>query len=175
MSMTRDPEVQDFLDRLRSASEGLPPQDFRDLWDSVNDHLAAAQAEGIPTRSALYRLGSPEAIVAAAREAMPPSHGGHQMPAPISPSTHRANWTVALLGLGPLFVIGWVVGVARLWAMNMWTFPQKILGTATLPVTLLLASHFCDGPVVPAAGLLTNGLAACYLSLRRAPRRGFEW
>lgn len=90
---TMDGLVADYLDRVRSAATGLPPERREELVADLRDHITAARAELAPeteagVRTLLDRLGDPAAIVA---EAMV----GAAAPVPVPPQ--RSNRTLVIV------------------------------------------------------------------------------
>ena len=132
MSTTVDPRVTDYLNRLRERASVLPPDEFEDVWQSVHEHLDEAAERGEPIEQALARLGSPEAIVAAA--AGQPSA---QPTRPVQPQRPLRGVDVAALVLlqvgAVVFGLGWIAGVLLLWVSDRWKWWEKLLGTLVVP------------------------------------------
>jgi uncharacterized membrane protein len=68
---TTDELIADYLERVRRAGAGLPPDRLDELITDLREHIAAARAELAPeteakVRTLLDRLGDPAAIVAEA-------------------------------------------------------------------------------------------------------------
>jgi hypothetical protein len=120
------PLVADYFRRLERAARVLPRHQRDELLAEIGDHLDAGittDATEAEVRNLLDDLGSPEAIVAAAR--------------PDGPSVERGPREVAALimlvtGL-PIFFFGWVIGVALLLWSPLWTARQKLLGILVFP------------------------------------------
>ena len=131
-------------------------------------------------RTLLDRLGEPEEIVAAARDEGPgaaaeagdgpppwgpPSwHGGSWGAAPppthapatvtTPPSTALETAAVLMLTVGSLLpVLGWLVGVALLWASRRWRTWEKVLGTLVVP--------FGPGILLPLSALTGFSTQTC--------------
>jgi hypothetical protein len=168
----------DYLRRLEAAAARLPRDRREELVTELRAHIDAALAERgsadeATVRDVLERLGSPEEIVREADDAPPPAarRGTHD--------------TVALLVLGfggfVLPGLGWMIGLALVWASPSWSRRQKWIATA-LPVgtgLLGLLRIMSGGPLGPFELVLTVGAvgavaAAFYLrtvTARRAPLR----
>lgn len=89
--------------------------------------------------------------------------------APRRPAAGKLEWmTVFVLPLGGIVipVLGWLVGVALLWASKVWTFREKVLGTllvpgglAAIPIIALVAASSetsCGGGTGHAASVCTS-------------------
>ena len=136
MTVTADALVQDYLDRLEGELAAVPRARRREILREIEDHIAAARAEGegvteAELRTLLDRLGDPAAIAAEAREDArerpPERHGGvHEIAA------------IVLLLVGGFVVVGWVVGVVLLWISDAWTRRDKLIGTLVVPFGLAL-------------------------------------
>ena len=162
---TVDQLVADYLDRLDRAAGTLPYDQGRELVDEIGGHIASARAAGAAAdaaavRTMLDRLGTPEEIVAAARDAgLPP-------PVPARPpGTGLELAAVLMLTAGSFLpVLGWLVGVVLLWSSRRWTAGEKLLGTLVVPLGPggvlvlggLLGGRTCGGgTVVDANGTVT--------------------
>jgi hypothetical protein len=131
MTMATGQLVDDYLGRLESELADLPRARRAELLDEIREHIAAAQAELEPgdeagLRTILERLGDPADIAAEARER-----------SDVQPRQGRgleiAALLVMLLGGAIIPVIGWLAGVALLWASNVWTTREKLIGTLVPP------------------------------------------
>ena len=125
---TQHPLAAEWLERLRTASAALPASEQADLLADIEAHLAEsipADATEAEVRDALDRMGDPEEIVAEAQGS----------PLPVAPRRGTLEWVaiVLLLAGGLLFVLGWFVGVALLWASRAWTVRDKLIGTFVVP------------------------------------------
>lgn len=140
----RSPLVDDYLRRLELAARRLAPDQRAELVDGISEHLDSALEAVDPddeasTRVALDRLGTPDEIVAAAAEGDSPAGrrgwSNQTSAGPDRPSVGAKEIvTVILLALGGfLFVVGWFVGVAMLWASDRWSTRDKIVGTLVWP------------------------------------------
>ncbi len=131
MGRTRkDQLTRDYLRVLDRRLASLPGPRRRQIRDEVRAHieegcrpLALDDEAGV--RQLLEQLGDPEEI---ARE------GGADL--------HRRTWPEALVPVlllfgGFLFVVGWLVGAAILWASPVWPLRDKLMGTLILPFGLL--------------------------------------
>ena len=163
---TAHPLVDAYRRRLVSAARRLPRRDRRELLDALEEHLAAGAHEGASEaeiRNMLEDLGDPEDIVEAAQPAAASRPGLLEVAA------------VVLLLVGAFFppVVGWILGVALLWASPAWSVSQKWLGTLIVPgglaAPLLLAWYGpsrmdCSIPTSPGAvptGRVTDASVMC--------------
>ncbi len=143
-----DSLVDDYLARLTTAAQSLPPERRVELLEGITEHLQAARAAGAAAdeaavRTLLDRLGEPEEIVAAALEDGLSSPGsGAYVPRYPAAGPHVASppslvleaCTLAMLTVGSLLpVLGWLVGVALLWSSKRWRPWEKLLGTLIFP------------------------------------------
>ena len=139
---TLHPLADAYLKDLRRAARGLPRGRRDELLADIEAHLAEtapAGASEAEVRSALDRLGDPEAIVAAeAGDAPPPRRRG---------SVEWAAIILLLVGGVVIPVIGWIVGALLLWFSQAWTVRDKIWGTLVLPGGLLPAAWLVIAPV----------------------------
>lgn len=120
---TTDDLVADYLERVRRAGAGLPPERREELITDLRDHLLVARAELAPeteagVRTLLDRLGDPAAIVAEATEAT------QATVAPVAPARRRSNRTLVIVlsvlaALVLLPVLVCLVGAA-------WFFPARV-------------------------------------------------
>jgi hypothetical protein len=122
------PLAQDYLERLdRIAGERLPRSERSDLVEEIRGHLAETAPAGTSdadVRTALDRLGSPEAIVDAAAPAVRMRRrGAHEWFAIFG----------LLLGGFVIPVLGWLVGVILLWTSRAWSTKDKLIGTLVVP------------------------------------------
>lgn len=125
--MTDDQLAAAYLKRLRRAAGTLPQARRKELLEAIEAHIAEARAAGaVPLNGVLDDLGEPEEIVAAAGGSARAGAGGQQIAA-----------VILLLVGGPVFLIGWVVGVVLLWTSARWRWYDKLLGTLVWPGGLL--------------------------------------
>lgn len=157
---TVDQLVARYLDRLHRAADVLPGDQASELEDEIGGHIASARAAGAAgdeaaVRTMLDRLGTPEEIVAAARDDAAPA-----APAPTRPpGTGLELAAVLTLTAGSFIpVVGWLVGVVLLWSSRRWTVTEKLLGTLVVPLgpggVLVLgaglpAGQMCSASVPP--------------------------
>jgi hypothetical protein len=144
MTTDADRLVEEYLKQLRRELAGVPRGRRRELLDEITAHIVEARAdlaaEGeAEIRNLLDRLGDPAEIAAEEQERS-------------GVSSRRAGPVeiFALIGLlvgGFLFVIGWFVGLVLLWASEVWTTREKILGTVLVPGGLLPAFLILSGAV----------------------------
>jgi hypothetical protein len=150
--------VEEYLDRLEGELRDLSRARRRELVDEIGEHIAAARAELAPgdeagLRTVLDQLGDPADIAAEARErfGVQPRRGG---------ALEVVALILVLLGGAIIPVLGWLAGVALLWASRAWTVRDKLIGTLVPPGGLasvffvyFLAGSFrkCDARVVDPA------------------------
>jgi hypothetical protein len=172
-----DQLAADYLRRLEAALAGAPPDRRHELLEEIGAHLAEARAE-LPAdderavRELLDRLGEPGEIAAAALveadagapDDAPAGFGGAASASPaVAPSPPRPGWkeglAVPLLLIGAFFfLVGWFAGVALLWASNLWSFRDKVIGTLLLPFGWLGAFMlaFSGGSVESCSGWIDD-------------------
>ncbi|HVA21252.1 MAG TPA: hypothetical protein VNN74_04055 [Candidatus Micrarchaeia archaeon] len=130
--MTPSPRVHPLAERfrrqLRTAARELPARPRRPLLEAIDAHLeeaAGPDATELEVRTALERLGSPEAIVAAAQP-----EGTRLRGAPVLEVA-----ALLLLSLGSLVVpvLGWLVGAVLVLLSTRWTRVDKLLGILVWP------------------------------------------
>ena len=154
MNVDADPKaelVRGYLERMRAAAAGLPPDRREELLAEVREHIGAAlTAEpGEPTevsvRNVLDRLGPPEEIVRAERDdPAPPAAEQDGAAAGTTPPPWGALEAAALVTLAAggivLPVIGLLIGLLLAWLSDRWTTQQKLVASAIalLPVILAL-------------------------------------
>jgi hypothetical protein len=143
-SQTLHPFAADYLDRLRRAGRGLPPERLRELVADIEAHLSEAIDPGASDAEALTvidRLGEPEAIIAA--EARRPDE------LPVRRGQREWAAIVLLLLGGFIFGVGWFAGLILLWTSRFWTRREKWIGTLVIPGGL--ATSFVFGVLVLSA------------------------
>jgi hypothetical protein len=150
--------VDDYIDGLARAAQSLPAERREELLADVRSHVAESGATTeAEVRNVLERLGSAEEILAAYEDA--PS-----TPPRAEPRLRFQEYAaLVLLPLGGfLFIVGWLVGVALLWASNRWRTGEKWLGTLFPPfgylsfaIAGLLPGQTC-GTATDASGGVTE-------------------
>jgi hypothetical protein len=125
---TLHPLAAKYLERLRRAARGLPPDRRRELLTEIEGHLSEAidaSASDAQALTVLDKLGEPEAIIAAERpdaDELPAGRGTKEWAA------------IVLLLLGGFVVgVGWVAGLILLWTSRAWTVRDKWIGTLVVP------------------------------------------
>lgn len=121
--------VDDYIDGLARAAQSLPAARREELLDDVRSHVAESGATTeAEVRNVLERLGSAEEILAEYEDAPGP-------PPRAEPRLRFQEYAVlVLLPLGGfLFIVGWLVGVALLWASDRWRTGEKLLATVFPP------------------------------------------
>lgn len=150
MNRTRlHPLAEDYLGRLETLAQALPPRDRHDLLTELRGHLHAGLPDGATdadVRNLLDDLGAPEDIVAAATAdsgtAAPP---GVTRPGKV-PLPH--GWgvveVIAVLALtaGAFIVpvVGPLVGICFAWASTRWTRREKTVATVLTLLPLVVLS-----------------------------------
>ncbi|MFI1657736.1 HAAS signaling domain-containing protein [Streptomyces sp. NPDC020472] len=188
MTGTEHPLVTDYLATIEREASFLPAGRREELLADLREHLAVAVGEEQDpeaVRAVLERLGSPSAIVAAARAEEPETAAASPEGGPRPRTRHTV--TAVLLGLTGLAglagslpaVAALVVGLVLLWTSDAWDRGTKVLATAltlATPVVValgafLLAARF--GPTelltVLVVGIALPAAAAVRL-LRTRPR-----
>ncbi len=148
---TADVLVADYLARLAHAAAGLPAPRRDELLEEIDAHIRSARADGgndeAAVRTLLDRLGTPEEIVAAAAEEIPPVIAVRQ------PSAALEITAFAMLTVGSFILgVGWLVGVVLLWSSRRWRVGEKLLATLVLPggpglfplVSLFVPTQVCS-------------------------------
>jgi hypothetical protein len=125
---TLHPLAAQYLERLRRAGRGLPPERRRELLAEIEGHLSEAidpHAADAQALTVLDKLGEPEAIIAAET-----SH-----PDEVPDGRETKKWAaIVLLLLGGFIVgVGWFVGLFLLWTSRAWTTRDKWIGTLVIP------------------------------------------
>ena len=156
MNRSSDDHVETYLSRLEGELAGLPHERRHELLGEIRAHIEEARAELSPDDEAglltvLERLGDPAEIAAEAGsrgERVPGRVGGREL------------LTVVLLLVGGVLVplVGWIVGLVLLWASEVWTRREKLLGTLVIPGGLLLPVGIV---LLAAAAGLFEGYQTC--------------
>ncbi|MFC7929354.1 HAAS signaling domain-containing protein [Streptomyces cinereoruber] len=138
MTRTAHPLVTDYLATVEREASFLPAERREELLADLREHLDVAVGEERDpetVRAALDRLGSPAAIVAAARAEEPEAAAG---PRPGGGSKGRTTHTAVILGLTGvagyvdpfLGLLVLILGLGLLWSSDVWTRSTKLLATA---------------------------------------------
>ena len=133
MTTPIDPRVEAYLRQLDFALSPLPWDQRNEIFTDISEHiereLAVAGGDPAAVDDVLRRVGDPHAI---AVEAGAP-------PAPVVqvPRAGRGLEIAAVLlisaGSFLIPVLGWIVGVALLWASRRFTRADKLIGTLVPP------------------------------------------
>jgi hypothetical protein len=146
---TLHPLAEDYLLRLRRASQHLPRDRRRELITDIERHLAEvapSDASDHDVLDALERLGPPGDIVDAEQPAAQMS---------VDRRGTREWGAVILLPLGGFaFGVGWLVGLILLWSSQLWTTRDKLIGTLVIPGGLVTAFYIA---VIAAGNAQTEG------------------
>ncbi|MEU4063776.1 hypothetical protein AB0F25_15310 [Streptomyces wedmorensis] len=168
MTGTEHPLVTDYLTTIEREASFLPAGRREELLADLREHLAVAvgdEPDPETVRAALERLGSPSAIVAAARAEEPETLVTPAAPA-ASATTEaqtRSSRTVAttiLLGasgvatlaLDFLGLVALAVGLGLLWTSAVWDRRTKVLATAltlATPVVVILGAFLLAARLGP--------------------------
>ncbi|WP_426364257.1 HAAS signaling domain-containing protein [Streptomyces sp. E-08] len=153
MTGTEHPLVTDYLATIEREASFLPSGRREELLADLREHLAVAVGEEDDpeaVRAALERLGSPSAIVAAAR-AEEPEAPTAAVAAPRTQPRTRTIVTAVLLGISSIAVfaapfIGLaaiIAGLGLLWTSGTWDRATKVLATTlTLAPLVVIALGF---------------------------------
>ncbi len=140
--MTDNPEVRAYLDRLDRALASVPFGTASELRAGIAEELNAT--DEVTARARMQALGDPEDVAAAART----DHEASIAP-PVSasrrPATASTAYTIvacALVAIGGIVVpvVGWVFGIALVWASPLWRRSQKWIATVA-PIVLAVATE----------------------------------
>jgi hypothetical protein len=167
MMPTSEQLVRDYLERLEQELADLPNARRREIIEEISEHIEEARTSGAAdeagVRSLLDRLGDPADIAVDARERLgvrPRRSGIFEI----------AALVLLLVGGVVLPVLGWLVGVALLWASAVWTTRDKLLGTVVVPgglaLPLFLAmfpayTEACSEELDPVSGAPISGAQVC--------------
>ncbi|WP_432088373.1 HAAS signaling domain-containing protein [Streptomyces sp. bgisy095] len=149
MTRTAHALVTDYLETVEREASFLPAGRREELLADLREHLDVAvgdERDPETVRAALDRLGSPAAIVAAARAEEP------EVPAAPRPEgTSKSRTTHTAVVLGATGVAGYahpllglavlIAGLVMLWTSDAWERGTKVLATvlvALTPLALLL-------------------------------------
>ncbi|MFC7965234.1 HAAS signaling domain-containing protein [Streptomyces cinereoruber] len=191
MTRTAHPLVTDYLATVEREASFLPAERREELLADLREHLDVAVGEERDpetVRAALDRLGSPAAIVAAARAEEPEAAGAPAGPRSEGVSKSRTTHTAVLLGVSGLAVflglyVGLIVliaGLVLLWTSDAWERGTKVLATAlvalaplALPLSGLLGAAGRIGPTELLVLLVTAIVLPVVAAVRlvRAARR----
>ncbi len=159
--------VDDYIDGLARAAQSLPAERREELLADVRSHVAESGATTeAEVRNVLERLGSAEEILAEYKDAP-------ATPPRVEPRLRFQEYAaLVLLPLGGfLFIVGWLVGVALLWASNRWRTGEKWLGTLFPPfgylsfaIAGLLPGQTC-GTATDASGSVTESCSGFALPI----------
>ncbi|MEU3482003.1 hypothetical protein AB0E66_28095 [Streptomyces sp. NPDC033753] len=191
MTGTEHPLATDYLATIEREASFLPAARRAELLADLREHLAVAvgdEHDPEAVRAALERLGSPSAIVAAARAEEPDAPvTAASTAAPETQPRTRTVVTAVLLGVSGIAglagslpaVAALIVGLALLWTSDAWDRGTKVLATAlalTTPVIVALAGFLLAARLDPtellvvlAAGIALPATAAVRL-LRTRPK-----
>ncbi|MFI1976619.1 HAAS signaling domain-containing protein [Streptomyces wedmorensis] len=178
MTGTEHPLVTDYLTTIEREASFLPAGRREELLADLREHLAVAvgdEPDPETVRAALERLGSPSAIVAAARAEEPETLVTPAAPAvPAAPEAQsRSSRTVAtavLLGVSGVAILSFdfaglvalAVGLGLLWTSAVWDRRTKVLATAlalATPVVALLGAFLLAARLGPTELLVILALA----------------
>ncbi|WP_369144636.1 hypothetical protein [Streptomyces sp. R44] len=171
MTGTEHPLVTDYLATIEQEASFLPAGRREELLADLREHLAVAvgdEEDPQAVRAALERLGSPSAIVAAARAEEPETTA---VPAPAKDPQPRSRTvtTAVLLGISGVAtavspfvgVVVLVVGLVMLWTSTAWEQRTKVFATVltvALPVLIILGMFLLAARVGPTELLVVLAL-----------------
>jgi uncharacterized membrane protein len=144
MMPTTHPLATDYLRRLDAAAAVLPALDRDELVAQIRDHVDAGlapDATEADVRNLLDDLGSPEQIVAAARQenALVNLLAADVQPPRRIPVFEIVALMVLVIGfLATPPLIGWIPGAALVLMSRVWTWRDKLIGIALLLVPLAM-------------------------------------
>ncbi|WP_051844865.1 HAAS signaling domain-containing protein [Streptomyces globisporus] len=141
MTGTEHPLVTDYLATIEREASFLPAGRREELLADLREHLAVAVGEEQDpeaVRTALERLGSPSAIVAAARAEEPETAAAPTAPSPTPQPRSRSVLTAVLLGVSGIATLAspfaglaaLALGLALLWTSAAWQQRTKVRATA---------------------------------------------
>ncbi|MFF0560666.1 HAAS signaling domain-containing protein [Streptomyces sp. NPDC004266] len=153
MTGTEHPLVTDYLATIEREASFLPAGRREELLADLREHLAVAVGEEQDpeaVRAALERLGSPSAIVAAARAEEPETTAVPAAPSAAPQPRSRSVLTAVLLGVSGLAALtspfaglaALALGLGLLWTSAAWQRRTKAVATAltlAAPVTVGLS------------------------------------
>ncbi|MFB6839832.1 hypothetical protein [Streptomyces sp. NPDC056361] len=190
MTGTEHPLVTDYLATIEREASFLPAGRRAELLADLREHLAVAvgdEQDPAAVRAAVERLGTPSAIVAAARAEEPETAAAPPAPAAEAQPRSRTVTTAVLLGVSGVatLVSGFaglaalVVGLVLLWTSAAWDQRTKTLATClalATPVVVTLGAFLLAARVGPtellvllAVGIALPATAAVRL-LRARPK-----
>ena len=132
MTTPIDPRVEAYLRQLDFALSPLPWEQRNEIFTDISEHIEReiATTGGNPAaiEEVLRRVGDPHAI--AVEAGAPPA----PMPAPRAGRGLEIT-SVILISAGSFLipVLGWIVGVALLWASRRFSRADKLIGTLVPP------------------------------------------
>jgi uncharacterized membrane protein len=141
--------IKGYLRRLERASRSLPRAERRELRAQIEEHLRSAlppEPSEADVRGVIERLGEPEDIVAEQY-----GRAGSDRARATGIGAQGVCAIVLLLIGGFLAGFGWIVGAVLLWTSQLWSTPEKLVGTLIIP------GGFATGLFVTSA----VGLEAC--------------
>lgn len=153
--------IDGYLAELRRALRRLPSARRHQVVDEVAEHVAEARSnldheDATAIRALLERVGDPWAIAAEAGAA--PVHARGRV---AGGADAFVPWLLLLGGL--VFVVGWLLGAALLWASPTWRVRDKVLGTLVWPgglAVVLVLSGAAMGGALPEGAFVLLGLVA---------------
>jgi hypothetical protein len=140
MNATADHLVDRYLKHLEAELGDLTRARRRELVEEISEHIVEARASlatggEAGVRTLLDRLGDPSEIAAEARErfGVQPRKRGWLEPVAL---------VLLLIGGVILPIVGWFAGLVLLWASQIWTTRDKLIGTFVVPGGLAPAFYY---------------------------------
>jgi len=134
MTTPVNPQVDAYLRQLDFALSTLPWDQRSEIFTDISEHiqreLAGAGDDPAVVAAVLERVGDPRAI---AQEAGAPPAVAPMPPRPRGRGLEIAAVILISAGSFLLPVIGWIVGVALLWASSRFSRADKLVGTLVPP------------------------------------------
>jgi uncharacterized membrane protein len=130
MSPEAQKVVSEYMNVLKKELRSLPKAQREEILDDIGEHVDQSlgrngSATEADARTVLDQLGDPTEIARDARE---------RFGIPSSEFGGREILALILLPVGGFFFgVGWFVGVALLWASDLWTKKEKLIGTFVFP------------------------------------------
>ena len=134
MTTPVNPQVDAYLRQLDFALSTLPWDQRSEIFTDISEHiqreLAGADDNPAVVAAVLERVGDPRAI---AQEAGAPPVAPPMPPRPRGRGLEIAAVILISAGSFLLPIVGWIIGVALLWASSRFSRADKVVGTLVPP------------------------------------------